>query len=61
MERVKAQVVYQDSGAFQLQCNAYVVQPGRGSDDKEIAVRVRRSGPYRDLLKQVARKLSQTP
>jgi hypothetical protein len=61
LERVRAQVVDEGSGVFRLQCNAYVMQPGRGSDDKEIAVRVRRSGPYRDLLKQVARKLSQTP
>lgn len=56
MERVKAQIVLQDSGALLLKCNAYAVQT-MGSRKKEIAVRVRRSGPYRELLKQVARKL----
>jgi hypothetical protein len=59
-ERVRAQVVIQDSGVFRLQCNAYIVQTSGGAE-KEIAVRVRRSGPYRELLKEVTRKLSQTP
>lgn len=61
MERVRAWVISQDSGAFKLQCNAYIIQTERSGDEKEITVRVRRSGPYRELLKQVARKLSQTP
>jgi hypothetical protein len=57
MERVEAQVEYQSSDVFRLQCSAYVVQaPG-----KEIKLRVHKSGPYRELLEQVARKLSQTP
>jgi hypothetical protein len=57
MERVRAQVVYQSSGVFRLQCNAYVVQ----NAGKEIKLRIHKSGPYRELLDQVTRKLSQTP
>jgi hypothetical protein len=52
IERVRAQVVYHASGVFRLQCNAYVVQ----NAGKEIRLRVHKSGPYRELLEQVARK-----
>ena len=56
-ERVKAQIIDQGGGIFRLQCTAYIVQP-RPSGEHEIRLRLPRSGPYRDWLKQVASKFS---
>lgn len=55
-ERVRAQVVDKGAGVLQLECNAFAVQ----GIDKESALLRTRSGPYRDLLKQVAKNLSPT-
>lgn len=60
-ERVRAQVVDLNDGVFRLQCTAYVVQTTAGSQVKEIQLRQPRSGPYRELLEQVAQELSKTP
>jgi len=62
LERVKAQVIDQHDGTFRLQCDAYAVQnANRGHQGNEIRLRRPRSGPYRDLLEQVAQKFSTIP
>jgi hypothetical protein len=60
-ERVKVQVVDENNGTFRLQCQAYVEQTTAKTIEKEIRLLITRSGPYRDLLEQIAKSLTETP
>ncbi|HSR87739.1 MAG TPA: hypothetical protein VLL07_02200 [Pontiella sp.] len=60
MERVKVRIVDLTDGTYRLQCNAYVIPPGT-YETKEVKLLITRSGPYRDLLEEIVRELSETP
>lgn len=58
LERVRAELVDMGGGSHRLQCQAYMVT-GAGDSffEDEVALTHVRSGPYRSMLKKVAKQL----
>lgn len=56
--RVKAEIVELDSGGHRLQCQAYMVRnPGDSFFEDETRLSNLRSGPYQNLLEEIAKRL----
>ena len=58
IERVRAEIVSLGGGSYRLQCQAYMVTgAGDAFFTDEVALLNIRSGPYRSLVKKVAKQL----
>ena len=55
--RVKVAIEDVVESTYRLQCHAYMVRDRGGSTEEEIEISNMRSGPYRKLLEEVARRL----
>jgi hypothetical protein len=59
IERVRTELAKLKDGSFRLQCNAFMVT-GAGDSffENEVQILNYRSGPYRSLLRKVAREVA---
>jgi hypothetical protein len=58
VNRVRAQVVNLGGGACRVQCTAYIVRDPGTSYEDAIRLQRPRSGPYREMLKEVMQRMT---